>query len=199
MLSFFYLLASIVAISQYVSASKSSYRYVDTTRGPRTITVVEKSIQASQSRVHSTICDYSKWPEWISPASSFRRVSGPLDEPRVDLGLSRFKAAGDACDEIFGWQGSSRIRWKVREIDQEALLTVYSSESEGTFGWDELEMSFALQAESVDRTKLAFTYSWTVPNPIVSVIEKLIIRQSMINDNEEALNKLAMLCEARSS
>ena len=180
--------ACVLAISK-----KSSYRYVDTSRGPRTITSVPKTIQADQSSVFRVLCDYTTWSQWISPASAFKSIaSNTVDKPR----LGSFQEVGDSCDEIFGLQGS-RIRWKVREFIPEKLLTVYSSESEGTFGWDELEMSFELDSTDKtrkDTTQLAFTYSWTVPNPFVSVIEKLFIRQSMINDNQVALDKLAKLC-----
>lgn len=179
----------VLAITACVLAiGKHSYKYIQTSRGPRTITKVQKSIQADQNSVYRTLCDYNSWTKWISPSSSFTCASGS----------ELLKIKGDYCDEIFGFQGSSRIRWMVREIIPETLFTVYSSESEGTFGWDELEMSFQLQADAKDITNLEFTYSWTVPNPVVSVIEKLFVRQSMINDNEVALNKLAELCKSYS-
>lgn len=46
-----------------------------------------------------------------------------------------------------------------------------------------------------DSTLLTFTYSWIVRNPWISWLEKKIIRQSMLDDNVIAINKLGSLCE----
>lgn len=77
-------------------------------------------------------------------------------------------------------------------------LKVYSSKSEGTFGWDDLEMEFSVadDASIVEQgAVLTFKYSWTVSNDIVAFFERTVIRQNMMADNVIAVYKLGEICE----
>jgi hypothetical protein len=153
--------------------------------GYRTITSLETNIQANSNNVFTKLCDFKTWNEWLSPNSKF--IAN-------DSTVTKYSQADQSCDEVFGLFESSRIKWKVKEIKSPNMLKVCSNSSEGTIGWNELELEFILSPISLSETNLIWVYSWTVNNPIVAIIEEKFVRNGMIDDNKVALNKFLKLC-----
>ena len=93
-----------------------------------------------------------------------------------------------------------------------SLLGFFTLAKKNTFGWDEINMDFSVQdcVSSIPASEsstgvekkfctLSYTYSWVVLNGLVSAIDKRLVRQSMIDDQVAAINKLAALCESKGS
>jgi hypothetical protein len=158
---------------------------VSTPQGPKIINETIKRISSPPNKVYKQICDFKSWNQWISPQSKFTS------------GVNEFTNKNQSCLEIFGLFDSSSIQWTVSECIPHQL-SVFCSSSKGTFGWDNLKMDFIIIPDPNDDCKsiLTFKYSWVVSNPIVAFIEKLVIRQSMISDNIQAIYKLTDVCEA---
>lgn len=178
----------------YAMLLKSTAKSIQTPRGPRTINETIKRIACRPDIVFKKICDFSTWPEWISPNAKFNII---------DTESTVFSSKGQSCEERFGLFRSSQIIWTVSHIEKNKL-TVYSSYSKRTFGWDTLEMEFTVHEDKVQKSAqsnnssqasiVSLVYSWTVPNPIVSILERAIIRHNMMDDNIDATYKLAEIC-----
>lgn len=160
---------------------KSAAVEVQTTRGPRITNETIKRMACAPDTLYRKLCDFSTWSAWISPGAKFISSDG----------ATTFNSKDQSVTERFGLFGSSQIVWTTSDISP-SKLQVYSSSSRGTFGWDSLEMEFSITEDKSAGLGcvLSFKYSWTVPNPAVAVIERAVIRKSMMSDNVVALYKL---------
>lgn len=157
--------------------------------GLLTVSEYTRRIRANRDCVHNTLCDYNTWLDWISPGSVLSGPSGPL------------KSVGQEFTESFGLFSSSQITWRVQSIEPGKGLQLLTSNKQGTFGWDAISIDFTVDPEPESPSSssiLTYRYSWIVENPVISFLEKALVRKSMLDDNEKALDRLAELCERRS-
>lgn len=159
--------------------------------GYRTICDYTRKVQADADHIHDVLCDYNAWAKWISPGSI---MQGPPS------GL--LEVEGQQFTESFGLFFASQITWRVKSIIPNRTLSLITCANKGTFGWDEIEIEISMDANtraSHPECSLNFRYSWIVENPIISFIERNLVRQSMIDDNSKALDRLVQICEHHSS
>ena len=184
-MSKFYLIFCYIAlILSLVSSLSSSYLRVSLDKGSKTITKYETpTLNINKNILYNKLCDIKSWNKWLSPSSIFASTSN-------DYTINQ---KGQSFTEVFGLFGSSKIVWTVSDLRPGQGLSLYTSSSQGTFGWDGLELDFQLKAEENSKTirdsacSLLFTYSWTVTNPLVLLVDDALVRPGMMSDNEEAL------------
>lgn len=172
----------VLSITNAISPIKSSVREISTPRGPRIITNYETNLEVDQRLVFDKLADFKSWGAWLSPESRFEGGNHPITKSRQTF------------TEVFGLFDSSSITWEVDDYKPHSTFAVISKSSVGTFGWDTLALRFDISPSIEGAVSLNFTYSWTVPNPTVAIVEKLLIRKMMMKDNEKALGKLCQLC-----
>ena len=191
MLKFYFIFNHIVSIFSLISSLSSSYSRVSLDKGSKTITKYETpTLNINKNIMYNKLCDIKSWNMWLSLTSMFKSDSNGYI----------ISQKGQSFTEVFGLFGSSKIVWTVSDLRLGQGLSLYTSSYQGTFGWDSLELDFQLKTEENSNTNrdgacsLLFTYSWTVTNPLVLLVDDALVRPGMMSDNEEALKRLIALC-----
>ena len=142
-----------------------------------TLIRTDTAIRRDPQEVFDFVTTPANWPRW-HPSSI--RVSGDIDHPLV---------IGERCTEEFVVAGRRGVtdwivvgsipgrRWVIEATEGRATITYELTPAE-------------------DGTRFVRTLQYTMPNLMLAVLDRLIIRRRIIAESAEALRRLRELLES---
>lgn len=142
-----------------------------------TTATIERGIEA----VFAYVTAPGHWPEW-HPSSL--GVSGATDHA-LDV--------GEQCTEHFRVAGrEGYVVWTVTECDAPRRWVIAGAIVGGGSG----VITYALTARDGDTTAFERTFEYPIPNPLLALLDTLVLRRRITAESQEALRRLKARLEA---